>query len=384
MDGKQRRGSRYKMLVKMVTSSLIRRKSRMVVALLAVAIGGTILSGLMTIYYDIPRQMGKEFRSYGANMILLPGNKKRGINQEELKALKDVVKGYDLEGMTPFSYKNLKANGQPIVVAGTDFKEAKGTRPFWYIEGRLPIDKGEILVGSEIAKLLYLQRGKTIELESKNSAGKYIAHPFTVSGIVKSGKSEDGMVFIELDKLREIVGEENLIDVAEISISASKEKLNAIIKNFDDTGMVKARLVKRIANSENTVLSKLQALVWLVSIIVLILTMISVGTTMMAAVVERREEIGLKKAIGAPNKSIIFEFLVEGLLLGTMGGVAGIFLGFLFAHEVSLTVFGRGISIDFTIATATVLMSIIITGVASLIPVRRVVDIEPAHVLKGE
>ena len=44
----------------------------MVIALLAISIGAMILSGLVTIYYDVPRQMGAQFRNYGANMIFTP------------------------------------------------------------------------------------------------------------------------------------------------------------------------------------------------------------------------------------------------------------------------------------------------------------------------
>ncbi|MDR2658050.1 MAG: hypothetical protein LBB86_09520 [Oscillospiraceae bacterium] len=63
--------NRRKMFLRMITASLLRRRSRMLVALLSIAIGATILSGLVTIYYDVPRQMGAQFRNYGANMILL-------------------------------------------------------------------------------------------------------------------------------------------------------------------------------------------------------------------------------------------------------------------------------------------------------------------------
>ena len=73
--------TKRKMYLKMILSSFIRRKSRMVVALLAVIIGATIMSGLITIYFDIPRQLGKEFRSYGANFICLPNEGK--ISEEE-------------------------------------------------------------------------------------------------------------------------------------------------------------------------------------------------------------------------------------------------------------------------------------------------------------
>ena len=68
----------------MITASLLRRRSRMLVALLAIAVGATILSGLVTIYYDVPRQMGEQFRSYGANMIFTPsGSEKLTVDQIE-------------------------------------------------------------------------------------------------------------------------------------------------------------------------------------------------------------------------------------------------------------------------------------------------------------
>ena len=65
-----------KMFLRMITASLMRRKSRMIIALLAIAIGAAILSGLVTIYYDVPRQMGAEFRNYGANMVLTPTDRR--------------------------------------------------------------------------------------------------------------------------------------------------------------------------------------------------------------------------------------------------------------------------------------------------------------------
>ncbi|WP_253289211.1 ABC transporter permease [Lachnoclostridium sp. MSJ-17] len=69
----------------------------------------------------------------------------------------------------------------------------------------------------------------------------------------------------------------------------------------------------------------MQALVLLVTVIVLLLTMICVATTMMAVVTERRKEVGLRKALGASNRSIIFEFMGEGLLLGAMAACSVLF-----------------------------------------------------------
>ena len=112
--------------------------------------------------------------------------------------------------------------------------------------------------------------------------------------------------------------------------------------------------------------------------------MISVSTTMMAVVAERRKEIGLKKALGAYDSEIRKEFLGEGSALGFIGGLLGVGLGFVFAQEVSLSVFGRAIEFQWLFAPITIIVSMIITTLACLYPVKKAMEIEPALVLKGE
>lgn len=155
------------------------------------------------------------------------------------------------------------------------------------------------------------------------------------------------------------------------------EKINSTVPS------VKARLVKRVTASETTVLTKLQALVLLVTIVVLALTMICVATTMTAVVTERRKEISLRKAIGAPNSSIISEFMGESVLLGLLGGILGSVLGFLFAQRVSLHVFSSAISFRFWLVPVTILGSVAVTCLSSLLPIRSATEIDPALVLKG-
>jgi putative ABC transport system permease protein len=105
---------------------------------------------------------------------------------------------------------------------------------------------------------------------------------------------------------------------------------------------------------------------------------------MMTVVMERRREIGLKKAIGAENHRIAREFLGEGLILGVRGGFLGSACGLVFAQIISSEVFHRSISIELYLIPLTVIVSAVVTVIACLIPVRRVVDIEPALVLRGE
>lgn len=373
---------------KMIISSIIRRKSRMLTAILAIAMGATILSGLVTIYYDIPRQLGKEFRSYGANMIVLPTGSSKSISDEQINEIKSIISGDRLIGIAPYIYTNVKVNEQPYVVAATDIEGLKNNSPYWLVDGTWPKQKREAMLGHEISKQLNLKIGDklVINTQKPNSQNKEtVSSDFVVSAIVTTGGKEEELIFTSADDIREIIGDSARVGVVECSVEAEAQSLELIansINQNDDS--LNARLVKRVTESQDVVLGKLQTLVWIVTVIVLFIMMICVGTTMMAVVAERRREIGLKKALGAENKSVVMDFLGEGIVLGICGGALGVVFGYLFAGSVSISVFARKVHFIFWLAPITVLASVIITVVACMVPVRTAVDVEPALVLRGE
>ena len=374
----------------MITASLVRRRSRMLVALLSIAIGATILSGLVTIYYDVPRQMGAEFRNYGANMIFTAS--------DEALTVEDVAKGTalidskDLVGYAPYRYENVRVHESPIVAAGTNMEGAKATSPYWSVEGEWVTKSGQIMVGANVAESFRLKIGTAVTVsytpEVELKKGETVVdeqRDFEIVGILETGGSEEDYIYMSLEDLADLTKEQGTLDVCELSVSGGSDILNSYTEKINNTvSSVKARLVKRVTASETTVLTKLQALVLLVTIVVLALTMICVATTMTAVVTERRKEIGLRKAIGAPDSSIISEFMGESILLGLLGGILGSLLGFLFAQQVSIHVFSSAISFRFWLVPVTIFVSVAVTCLSSLLPIRSATDIDPALVLKGE
>ncbi|MDO4407975.1 MAG: ABC transporter permease [Eubacteriales bacterium] len=385
--------SKRSFFFKMITSSLIRRRSRMLVALLAIAVGGTILSGLVTIYYDVPRQMGNEFRNYGANMIFLASSNDVQLNAENVEEAKSHIKAGQLIGAAPFRYEMVQIHEQPIAVAGTDIEGAKATSPYWLVDGEWPAAPNEALVGKKEAAHLNLKAGDTFNMvySTENDevleSGETVAPTakMTVTGILETGGSEEEYIYISTDDLEALTGSAGRIDVVELSVSAERDELEAYTQSIPAAvPEVTPRLVKRVTESESQVLTKLQALVLLVTSVVLVLTMICVATTMTAVVTERRKEIGLRKALGATDREIVGEFMGEGLLLGGFGGLIGVFLGFAFAQYVSRNVFSNSITFQFWLLPVTVIVSILVTGLACLLPVRNATEVDPAVVLKGE
>ena len=373
------------MFFKMVASSLVRRRSRMVVALLAVGIGATVFLGMGAVYYDIPRQMGREFRSYGANLVFVPSGGDSSISLDKAAEAAAMIPRDKIVGVSPFRYETLYYNRQGLTVAGADFIAVEKTSPYWQIQGNWPKKDDEILVGQDIAEHARLNAGSYIILEVIPPEGRRFRKELTISGVVRTGGPEDGFILMPMQGLEALVGSPGRADVVELSIAATGEELAQWVENIRNAVPdVTPRLVKRIADSETTVLAKLQILVYLVTAIVLFLTMICVGTTMMTVVMERRREIGLKKAIGADNRAIIAEFMGEGVILALAGGLLGIGSGYFFAQVVSMSVFGRGVSLPPFLVALTLLASLLVTVLASLIPVARATDVEPALVLRGE
>ena len=485
--------TKRRMFLRMITASLLRRRSRMLIALLSIGIGATILAGLVTIYVDVPRQMGAQFRSFGANMLVLSDGEE-GMTKDQMDKALESIPTDQLVGAAPYRYirVDMTTRQQSFTAAGTDFAQITRTSPYFSVEGRYPEKSREILVGKEIAETIGIREGSGMELTWQPTAGNTEGDPskdrqpgavlsgsaegwsggavyvtvklddsakiasltidagtqtpeigglaqtdeaftrqfigkalpmtlgedvdalsgatvtstavvealntarntqstaaaktmkYTVTGILTTGGEEESYVFMGLEDMAGLTGSD-AVDVAELSVSASAEELEAYAEQItENADGVRARLVKRVTRSETAVLGKLQSLVFLVTAVVLILTMICVSTTMMAVVSERRREIGLRKALGASDGSIRAEFLGEGMFLGLLGGVLGAILGFVFAQIVSVNVFGSSITFQPLLLPAAVLVSMGVAALSCLQPIKRAVAIDPAIVLKDE
>ncbi len=144
-----------------------------------------------------------------------------------------------------------------------------------------------------------------------------------------------------------------------------------------------ARPVRQIVYSEAKVLGTVSRLMLALTILILTIIALCVASTMTAIVLERRKDIAVMKALGASNRAVMELFVSEGVALGLIGGLAGFFLGALFAREIALRLFDVALAPSWWVFPVVCLSTIVLAVFATLFPVRVVRRIQPAVVLKG-
>ena len=141
--------------------------------------------------------------------------------------------------------------------------------------------------------------------------------------------------------------------------------------------------MRQVADSEGAILEKTQLLMVLITVLSLIGSALGITNLVTASVMERSNEIGLLKAIGAKNSAISALVLTEVILTGIVGAVIGYFAGFGFAQIIGHTVFSSAIEMKLYVIPIVGVLVIAVTLAGSIPAIRMLLRLRPAEVLHG-
>lgn len=445
-DRRKHEMTNRKMFFAMLWGAVFRRRSRAVMAVIASLVGAATLFCLASVCIAVPQQMNEEMRAYGANLIVTPADatsKSEGISAATITNVTALVTAEHSAKSAAYRYESVRINSAPYTLAGVNPKAVQTLNRHWNVTGDWP-SEGNVMVGRDVADALGVHIGSRITIgyrASDNSAASSASGSsdsgesdnqsdengsqmsdsgesdnqtvgklgqtesqvkengrvssdimnnegteFRVAGIVDTGGNEDSIVYATTADVAKLAGSKRGADVVEYSVNAMGDDLNAIVKTLNanpNTG-VKAQTVTKITSSDTRIITMLQTLFWIVSLVVLVLTLVGVGTTISSIVSQRRNEIGLRKALGASSQAIGTEFYVESAIYGLIGGLFGTAIGYALARVLCVTVFERAIGFNWLLGLASLVLSMLIAVVASIPPVRRATRIDPAIVLREE
>ncbi|MFP1716094.1 ABC transporter permease [Bifidobacteriaceae bacterium NR019] len=439
MAGKSYMTSNNSMFITMLFSAVFRRKSRALMAVIATLVGAATLFCLAAICLVVPQQMSDEMRAYGANIIVTPieGEWKNGIDRAMVLHTNDMVLAKGAMRSATYRYENVRINAAPYVLAGIDVRSVKSLNKHWNVDGSWP-SSGNVMVGRDVALAMGLKIGSRIAIayrSSDNAAGSHkpaeksenkaanksadkpaqnsVANSseesaqnssqqklvegrvstdimdthgttFRVCGILDTGGAEDSMLYALNADVNSLTGVKRGADV--IAYSSSAPSVDAVVRSINDmTSMrVRAQQVTKVTAADTGIITMLRSLFCIVSLVVLVLMMVGVSTTISSIVQQRRNEIGLRKALGASARSIGVEFTAEAGLYGFVGGIAGTAVGYVFARLLAAMVFSRDLGVNWWLVVFSIVFSVAASCVAALPPVLRASKIDPAIVLREE
>ncbi|MBI2865357.1 MAG: ABC transporter permease [Chloroflexi bacterium] len=386
------------MFWRILVGSLRNRRNRILMAWLAVVLGSSLVSALASVSLEVGSRVGKELRVYGANILVAPkastvqtgvgGMEFGAATQEKYLAGQDVeaIKSRDGAGevvaYAPYLYGIVEAAGKKVVLAGVHFQAVREVSPWWKVTGDWAPDgepaKG--MVGANVARDLGLSPGGEVLVRYGSKAERV-----EVAGIVETGGSEENQIFLPLAPAQTLLERPNAVSVVQVSALSSGRPLKEVAQAVEEwVPGSQAKVIGQIAEAEVSILAKVQLLMALIALLVLLASGLALASTMAASMLERTREIGLMKALGAGDRRIAGLFMAETAAIAVIGGATGYLVGLGLAEIIGETVFNSAIAPSLLAALATLFVALAMCLLASAVPIRRALAIDPAITLKGE
>ncbi|UCH80669.1 MAG: ABC transporter permease [Nitrospiraceae bacterium] len=352
--------------------SVSQRKGRIAIASFSVMLAVAIVTGLFGITSGIKDKLGSELKAYGANVIVSSG---RG-DYLDYDALDQILKLDGVESAMGQVFGRAFIRKESVEVIGLEMGRMRESG--WRLDGSWPQNEREIIAGQNLKEALQIEQGESISLQTNGRITE-----FTVSGFIERGGPEDKAFIVSITQAWELMGIGGKLSVLLVRTrSGDLDKISSRVENNLTGAIVKT--LRQVAVAEASLLGKMQMLMVIVTIVVFFAAVVSIMSTMGANVLERREEIGLMKAIGATRNNIRVFYIAEALLIGLTGGAAGYLIGYLFTQAVSWGAFDSFIKVPLYLSLLSVAVGVITSLIASHFPVSDALKYNPAVILREE
>ena len=427
------------MFLRLLFESFRRQKRRKSVALLAIALGMSIATAMIAVGTDIGDKINQELRSLGANLVITPVEDTLDVNiggvnlkpasegafipEQDLIKIKGIFWGHNIKGYAPFlsaiqpaktKSGEFKAEligtyfAQPLRYGKEDFTTGvRSMNPWWKVEGDWPQDYAawpqnqppDVLVGAKLVQQSNLAIGDLIEISGQK---------LRISGILNTGGAEDLAVVAPLHIVQTLLGQPNAVQ--RVTVSALTKPEDAFARKDPDKlspamrdrwycspyansiayqireVLPNARVeqIRQVEQNQGKVLSRVSGLMLLLTLAALLAAALAISAAMAATILERRQEVGLMKSLGAGNTAVASLFLTEAGLLALAGGLIGFLAGAALAHRIGQSIFGSSIVVHPVVLAVVLFAAVLVTFIGSAGAVRKAMQFDPAVVLRGD
>ncbi len=370
------------MFTRVLRRLLFANRGRLFVILLALSAGAAVSAALLNLQTDAKRRLTTEFRAFGPNILVVPADS----NTSSAKTMPEIPPGKLAPSVdssiafhsAAFLYgiasaaANSSSAFSPVVVVG-----ATGHLP-----GSAPLDSlspNSCLAGQLVAAQLKVAVGDAVILRN---AGRDLR--CQLSGVLKTGGPEDGQMFVTLAAAQTLLNLPGQISVVQINASGSGAQIEQYTQQLGaKLPGAEVRPLRQFSEAQAKIYSRISGLLTAATALILTLTIFCVMAAMTNIAAERRNDVGMMKAIGGSARNVMNLFLTEAVVLGFAGGLIGAAVGILLSIALGKAVFGVAAAPRLIVYPISVALTVLV-AILGAYPLRRLVNIRPATVFRGE
>ena len=362
------------MFLRMLVRAAVLRRGRAASALFAMVVAAAVATAMLNLYVDVQAKLRREFRNYGANIVMV-GKNGASLPADSLAKVDSLVAGHGISAPFAMIVARTK-DGQPIVVAGTDFDRVRQLNRWWSVN-KWPNAPLQALVGVRALSTVSRKnqpftltfQGKTIEV--------------TPAGTVQTGAAEDSRIYLSLSDFTQWTRVEP--STIEVAASGSPEEVNSVMTQLaQNIPSADVRPVRQIMDGEARVLGKTRATLLAAAALIILTAALCVLSTLIGWVFDRRRDFAIMKALGASGRLLNGFFAAEAAALGATGAVVGFLIGIGIAAWIGRANFHAAVVPRFSVLPVVLVGSVLVTLVSSILPISLLRRVQPAVILRGE
>jgi putative ABC transport system permease protein len=389
-------------------------RGRLLVVLLALGAGAAVTAALLNLQVDAKRRLTTEFRTFGTNVVITPPRAnadttaqavgtldsallenvpKRNRNSYGLVAKAALL--YGIGQVSPLDSRAQKTTGSviPAVFVGYQFFGNSLNDIFPSADGPEPkAETARILfgvgggihfaacdVGETLAAKLDVRPKRFVEV-ALNGA-RLLCY---VNKIRHSGGVEDSQIFVPLTEAQYLLKEPGKASMIALNVPGSPSSIEGFISDLRRViPNAEIQPVRQFTEGEAKIYGRISGLLTATVVAVLVLTSLCVMAAMTNVAMERKNDVGLMKAIGGATRRVLRLFLAEAALLGLAGGLLGAAVGTLLSIWLGKQVFGVAAQPRLIVYPVAVVLTVIV-AILSAFPLRRLASVRPASVFRGD
>src|SRR5271156_3717482 len=366
------------MFLRMLVRAAVLRRGRALSALLAMGVAAAVATAMLNLYVDVQAKLRREFRNYGANIIVV-GKDGASLPSNALPQAETVLAGRGV--VAPFALVVARTgDGQPIVVAGADFDRVRQLDRWWSVSqwpGSSRQVPHQALVGMRALSVVS-PKNQPFDLEFH---GRSIH--LAPAGTVQTGAAEDSRIYLSLNDFISWTGVRP--STIESAASGTPDEIAEVVRQLEQAipaGDV--RPVRQIMEGEARVLGKMRATLLAATALIILTAALCVLSTLMGWVFDRRRDFAIMKALGASDRLLNGFFAAEAAALGATGALIGFVLGIGLAAWIGRVNFHAPVVPRFGVLPFVLAGSMVVTLISSIMPISLLRRVQPAVILRGE